>query len=128
MKSNDATTLRPNGDRIIDAPLVNINLTTFIVQLKQEETWKKSGQNAITLFKSMIMRIILIALHKNTEMKEHTTAGSISIQVIEGEMVFTTAEQTLTLGRGQMLVLHEGIPHSIFANTDTVFLLTLSIA
>lgn len=126
IKSNEATPQRPKGDRVIDAPLVNINLSACIEQVRQEEAWKKSDRNAITVFKSAMMRIVLIALHKDAEMKEHSAAGIISIQVIEGEMLFSTAAQTITLGRGQILVLHEAIPHSVVAKSETVFLLTLS--
>ena len=74
----------------------------------------------------MVMRLVLIALHKGAEMKKHTAAGTISVQVIEGEILFTTDEQTITLTSGQMLVLHEGISHSVLARKETVFLLTLT--
>lgn len=126
IKSNEATLLRPTGNHIIDAPMVNINLTDCIKQIRQEETWKKSDRNAMTIFKSRVMRLVLIALHKNAEMSKHTAPGTINIQVIEGEMLFKTAEQTITLSCGQILVLHEGIPHSVLAIKESVFLLTLT--
>jgi quercetin dioxygenase-like cupin family protein len=126
IKANEATGQRPKGGRVIDAPLVNISLAACIEQIRHEETWKKSDRNAITIFKSAMMRIVLIALHKDAEMKEHSAAGNISIQVIEGEMLFSTAAQTVILGRGQMLALHEAIPHSELARSETVFLLTLT--
>jgi quercetin dioxygenase-like cupin family protein len=125
-KFTEATANRPQGQHKLDAPLVTIDLTKFIVQIKQEEQWKKTDRNAITVFKSFVMRVVLIALHKGAEMKQHTTTAAISIQVIEGEMIFKTDEQIITLCNGQMLVLHEGIPHSVFAKEETVFLLTLT--
>ena len=127
-KFNDATANRPQGDRTLDAPLVTIDLSRFITQIKEEEQWKKSDRNAITIFKSLVMRIVLIALHKDAEMNKHTAAGTISVQVVEGEMLFTTDDQTITLCSGQMLVLHEGIAHSVLAKKETVFLLTISTA
>ena len=45
---------------------------------------------------------------------------------MEGEMQLTTAEQSVTLTSGQMLALHEGIPHSVVATKETIFLLTLT--
>ena len=122
----DATHNRPQGHRILDAPLVTIDLRFFIAQIKQEEQWKKTDRNAITIFKSLVMRIVLIALHKDAEMKDHTADGAINVEVIEGEMQFTTNEQTITLYAGQMLVLQEGITHSVLAKEETVFLLTLT--
>lgn len=125
-KFNEATEQRPQGQRTLDAALVTIDLGLFIKQIREEEQWEKSDRNAITIFKSLLMCIVLIALRKGAEMKKHTAAGTISVQVIEGEMLFTTDEQTVTLCSGQMLVLHEGIPHSVLAKAETVFLLTLS--
>jgi quercetin dioxygenase-like cupin family protein len=125
-KFNESTEQRPQGERTLDAALVTINLGLFLKQIREEEQWKKSDRNAITVFKSFVMRIVLVALHKGAEMKQHTASGTISVQVIEGEMQFTTDDQTVTLGSGQMLVLHEGIPHSVLAKEETVFLLTLT--
>lgn len=50
-KYNEATLQRPEGDRPMHAPLVDIDLPVFIKQIKQESTWKESGRNVITVFK-----------------------------------------------------------------------------
>ena len=125
-KFTEATSNRPQGDRTLDAPLVTIDLRLFIAQIKEEEQWKKNDRNAITIFKSLVMRMVLIALHKDAEMKTHTATETISLQVIEGEIQFTTNDQIIILTAGQILVLQEGIPHSVLAKTETVFLLTLA--
>lgn len=126
--TNKETQQRPNGDRKIDGPLVVIDLAACIEQIRQEETWRKSDRNAMTVFKSAMLQIVLIALHKGAEMKEHSTVGNISIQVIEGEMLLSTAAQTIILESGQMLALHEAVPHNVLAKSETVFLLTLTAA
>ena len=125
-KSNEATSQRPQGNRPIDASLVEINLPAFIKQIKEEEAWINNDRNAITVYKTNAMRIVLIALHKGAEMKRHEAAGIISIQIIEGHMIFTTDEKNVELYKGQMLALHEGIAHSVLAKEETIFLLTLS--
>ena len=125
-KFNEATTQRPQGDRTIDAPLVTIDLLSFIEQIRKEKLWKDSDRNAITIFKTNGMRIVLIALHKGAEMIKHIADGLISVQVLEGQMLFNTDEQSIKLGKGQMLALHEGIPHSLLAKEETIFLLTLT--
>ena len=125
-KFNDATKQRPQGERIIDAALVTIDLCSFTKQIKEEHAWKDSDRNAITVFKTDGMRIVLVALHKDAEMKKHTANGMISVQVLEGQVLFTTSEQTVELSKGQMLTLHKGIPHSVLAKAETVFLLTLT--
>ena len=125
-KFNDATKQRTQGIRIIDASLVTINLRSFTQQIKAEKAWEESDRNAITVFKTDGMRIVLIALHKDAEMKKHTAEGMISLQVLEGQMLFTTEQQSVELGKGQMLALHENVPHSVLAKEETIFLLTLT--
>ena len=110
----------------IDAALVTIDLPMFIKQIKQESSWKDGKRNAITVFKTNGLRIVLIALHKGAEMRRHIADGIISVQVLEGQMQFNTDVKSVELNKGQMLTLHERIPHSIMAVKETIFLLTLT--
>lgn len=126
-KFNEATPQRPEGDRTLDAPMVVMDLSSFMEQIKQEPSWKDSDRNSITIFKTDGLRIVMIALHEGAEMKTHTADGIISIQVLEGRISFATGEQTAELSKGQMLALHEGIAHSVIANRETIFLLTLAM-
>ena len=125
-KFNAATKQRPQGERIMDAALVTIDLRNFTKQIREEKAWKDSDRNAITVFKTDGMRIVLIALHKDAEMIKHTADGMISIQVMEGQILFTTKGQSIELDSGQMLALHENLPHSVLAKEETIFLLTLT--
>ena len=125
-RHNEATEQRPEGDRPVDAALVTIDLPMFKKQIKEESPWKSGKRNAITVFKTNALRIVLIALHEGTEMARHTADGVISVQVLEGQMQFNTDGKSVELSEGQMLALHERIPHSILAAKETVFLLTLS--
>jgi quercetin dioxygenase-like cupin family protein len=124
-KTNEATAQRTK-DHIVDAPLVSIDIPLFIEQIKNEASWKDSDRNTITVFKTNGLRILLIALHQGAEMVKHTANGHISVQVIEGQIKFTTDLQSIELHKGQMLALHECIPHSVLAIKETVFLLTLT--
>lgn len=125
-KYNESTPQRPEGDRSIDAALVTIDLPLFLEQIKQESSWKDSDRNAITVFKTNGLRIVLIALHEGAEMARHTANGIISVQVLEGRLQFNTEGQSVELNKGQMLALHERIPHSVHAIKETTFLLTLT--
>ncbi len=124
-KSNESTPQRPEGNRIIDAPLVNLDLNEYKSQIKNEKAWIENDRNAITLFKSNGLRLVLIALHKDAEMAKHSAKGMITVQVMEGLIRFSTDEQSVELSTGKMIVLHEGIPHSVLAIEESTFLLTL---
>jgi quercetin dioxygenase-like cupin family protein len=124
-KFNEATPQRPQG-RTIDASSVTINLLSFIEQIRSEDAWKDSDRNAITVFKTNGMCIVLIALHKGAQMIKHVVDGLMSVQVLVGEMLFTTDEQSIDLSKGEMLALHEGVPHSVIAKVETIFLMTIT--
>lgn len=126
-KSNKSTPLRPEGERDLDATLVTMDLFSLKTQIKEEESYKNSDRNAITIFKSEGMRIVLVALQKGAEMKTHKAPGIISVQVLEGYISFKTDQKTAERTIGQMLVLHAGIPHSVIAKEESVFLLTISM-
>lgn len=127
-KSNQATPLRPEGERVLDASLVQMDLAHFINQIQSEPTWKESDRNSLTIFKSENMRIVMIGLHEGAELKKHTANGIISVQVLEGHIRFQTDQQQTELQKGQMLTLHKNIPHSVFAIKESFFLLTLAVA
>lgn len=126
-KSTDATPQRPDGERVLNASLVEMNLEDVINQIKSETTWADSDRNSVTLFKSDSMRIVLIGLHENAELKPHKANGVISVQVIEGKIEFSTEEQTVHLEKRQMIALQEKIIHSVKALTESFFLLTLAM-
>ena len=116
---------RPDSNRQLDAPMLTFDLPSATERIKQEADWVSGKHNAITLMKSERMRIVLIAMHKGNEMKMHQAEGPISVHVIEGELQFTTEEKSVTLGKGQLLTLHENIQHGLVAKEETIFLLTM---
>lgn len=131
-KSNEATPLRPEGDRVLNAPMVEMDLNKFIDQLKGEVTWAESDRNTITVFKSDKLRIVLIGLKKNSELKKHIAPGYISVQLIKGQIEFTTNpdeenQHSAKLGVGQMVALQPHIPHKVVALEESFFLLSLSV-
>lgn len=125
-KFNEATPQRPE-DHMLDSSLLTIDIASFIEQIKNEPTWRDSDRNAITVFKTDGMRIVLIALHQGAEMIKHTADGVISVQVLEGNIRFTTDHNSVDLGKGQIATLHSNIPHSVNAIEESIFLLTLAI-
>jgi len=126
-QSNDATPQRPDGERILNATLVEMNLNEFIRQIKSETTWADSDRNSLTIFKSETMRIVIIGLHENAELKPHKANGVISVQVLEGKIEFTAEQQSTQIEKGQMIALQENITHSVRALTESFFLLTLAM-
>jgi quercetin dioxygenase-like cupin family protein len=109
-------------DRLLDAPLLIFDLHDVVEKIKQEAAWKMGERNAITLLKSPFMRIVLIALHKKTEINFHQSGNVISVQIIEGKVNF----QSLILKKGSLLTLHEDARHNLHAIEESVILLTVT--
>ncbi len=124
-KRIDATTLRPDGERTLYAPLVQMNLNKYIRQLKKEEAWATQDHNTITIYKSDFATIVLRGMHKKSERKTSAANGDMTIQVLRGKISITTEEQTLTLKKGQMIGIEAYMPHSVLAIRDSFFLLTI---
>jgi quercetin dioxygenase-like cupin family protein len=90
-----------------------MDLQKYIQQIKSETTWKTGEKNAITIFKSEKMKIVLIGLHDQAELKKHTANAQISVQVLEGEIQFSTEETSVVLTVGKMISLQPLIPHHL---------------
>jgi quercetin dioxygenase-like cupin family protein len=125
-KHNDATPNRPDGERLIDASSMLIDLGAFIKQIRREDAWKKNDRNSITVFKSDDMRIVLGGLHEGAEMVPHKAEGVMSIQVMEGLLEINTDELTGVLNSGQMVAIHKGSNYRIVAIEESIYLLTIS--
>ena len=124
-KDIESTPNRPEGDRIIDAQQLLIDIGSFAKQLKSEKQWKKSDRNSITVFKSDKMRIVLTALRKKAEMYTQYPDNILSLHIIVGRIVLETLSKKIKIGSGQILALHEKIPYTIRAKEKTLVLLTI---
>jgi quercetin dioxygenase-like cupin family protein len=102
-----------------------MDLNAFKHEVKNESTWAESDRNSVTIFKSETMTIVLIAMHKNAELKTHKADGVISVQVLEGKIEFNTDQQSTQIEKGQMIILQENIMHNVSAMMESCFLLTL---
>jgi quercetin dioxygenase-like cupin family protein len=125
-KSNKATQQRPEGDRVLYAPLIDVDLHKHIKQLRTEAAWKESDRDSITIYKSHSLCIVLVGLHQGAELKTHKVNGIISLQILDGNIKFLTEQQIIELHEGQMIILEEKLDHSIVAIKETFFLLTLN--
>ena len=59
-------------------------------------------------------------------MEENTIDSRLTIQVLDGLINVKTSVKSHDLTQGQVLVLHEGIPHTISATSDATLLLIVA--
>jgi hypothetical protein len=123
-KRNEATLNRPEGDRVIDAPYVFVNIPDFIRQLKSEDAWQKNDRNSITVFKTGRVTMVLTCLHAKAVLKNNLVDGIFTIQVLEGIIRVTTPDGDIDMQTNQVMAFHQLVDHSIVAQMDSVLLLT----
>lgn len=125
---NDSTINRPWGERPIDAPLVPIDIHGFTQQMMEEKAWQENDRNAITVFKTDNLTVVVSALHKDAEMKPGNVEGTgvMTLQILDGSVRFKANNESIELGRGQMVALHKHIPYTATALEETVCLITMA--
>ncbi len=127
-KRNEATQNRPEGDRVLDAPYVFINIPEFIRQLKSEEAWQKNDRNGITVFKTDRVTMVVTCLHAKAVLKNNLVDGIFTLQVLEGIIRVTTPDGDVDMQANQVMAFHQLVDHSILALMDSVLLLTNNAA
>ena len=126
MKYNESTPQRPEGDRVLNAPVVSVNIPEYIQILKSESTWKESDRNAITLYKTDKLQHVLVALHPGATLPDHQVNNSLTVHVYEGEIDFTVDGRTIRLKAGSMICLYPKMVHAVSSLSESVILLTVS--
>lgn len=123
-RRNEATLNRPEGDRVLDAPYVFMNLPDFIRQLKSEEAWQKNDRNGITIFKSERVTMVLTCLRAKAIMHDVLVDGIFTIHVLEGIVRVRTPDGEVDMQANQVMTFHQLVDHSIEAQMDAVLLFT----
>jgi quercetin dioxygenase-like cupin family protein len=105
------------------APASHFDLPQVIDELRRGDQYERTGHAARTLVKCPELRILLIVLRRNAELKEHRTNQPVSIHLLSGHIRVALPEYEETI-RG-LLVIEPGVAHKVSAVTDSAFLLTM---
>ena len=124
IKSNHSTENRPEGDRILDAPYVFTDIPMYLEQLRSEKTWAKNDRNAITVYKSDKITIVIAILKSGATVNDHSIDESLNFQVLSGELKVETEGRVFYTTSGQMMSFHGHLAHSITALADSEILIT----
>ena len=83
---------------------------------------------SVALFKSEQLEVIRLRLPLGKSMPMHQVAGEITVQCLEGVFDLETPEGVQQLQAGQLVFLHGGVPHGLFAVEDASVLVTIVLA
>jgi len=112
--------------RTLDAPMMLFDLQPQVQQLRQDESYRRTGRLGRTLAKSGRMRLVLVALDADIEVGTHHADSPMTIQVIEGLLGYRVGERDYELRSGQVLFFGPGDAHDIRALDESALLLTIS--
>ena len=102
------------------------DLPTLIKKMRHSKTWADGELNAMILLNSRDKQIVLTALHEGTEINSFQANDSITFQIIEGQLMFHTRKETVTIEKGQLLTINDNIKYSLSTLEETIFLLTIA--
>ena len=105
--------------------VAQFNLLREITDSEQKKPWP-SGLYSKTLFKKHDLRVVLISMQDAAHMKEHHADGTISIQVLKGQLRVSVNSKPYDLPTGSLFTLGHSIRHDVEAKGDSAFLLTIS--
>jgi quercetin dioxygenase-like cupin family protein len=115
--------IKDDGTMIDD--FAQFDLKHEIADAESKKPWQ-SGHSEKTLFKKPDFRVVLITMEKSARIKGHHADGTISVQVIKGEIRFLVGGKTNTLPAGSLFTLGASIKHEVEAAQDSAFLLTIA--
>ncbi len=83
------------------------------------------GAKTMTLVKTSAMEVIRLVLLAGKEISEHKAPGEITVQCLEGKVLFTAHGEQRELAAGKFLHLSTGEPHALKALDDSSLLVTI---
>ena len=126
IERSGSTSAFTERSRSISATLKQFDLPSLIEKMKESRSWKKGELKTLTLLNVPGRQIVLTAIHEGTEIDSFQTCDSITLQIVEGRILFRTSKEVKFLDEGQALTLFDNIKYSFTARSETVVLLTLA--
>jgi quercetin dioxygenase-like cupin family protein len=115
----------PSIDRPLSGPVLVQHLEEERKKTADATILARSGRNARTLVKDGPLRVTLVVVAKGGAIPPHKAEGPITVQPLAGRIRFRTPTGEQALGPGDLLALGAGIEHSVEADEEAAFLLTV---
>jgi len=104
---------------------LTFDLEAVAEELRAEAVYARDGQTARTLIRTPDLRVVLVALRAGKRISEHHASVTASVQTLSGHVRLQLPDRTADVPAGHLLVLGSGLPHDVYAETDSTFVLTL---
>ena len=106
---------------------------SFVKNINHEEVLQLTGQIKVEpgqiVSKILVLNdavsITVFSFSKGEEIGTHESTGDAFVQVLEGTGKFTVDKKEYLVHEGEVLVMPAKVPHSVYAEEDFKFLLTV---
>lgn len=113
-------------NRSLSGPTLTFDLAGQLEELREEDSYRRSGRAGRTLAKSGRMRVTLVAMARDNAIGTHQAHSPMTLHVLQGHIRFRANGEERELGAGELLFFGPGDAHDLRASEDSALLLTLS--
>jgi quercetin dioxygenase-like cupin family protein len=113
-------------ERSLTEPMMIFDLEPQLRELRDDESYRRSGRLGRTLARSGRLRLVLVALNAGVEVGTHQADSPMTIQLLQGRIGFRIEGDNHELRAGQVVFFEAGEAHDIRALDESALLLTIS--
>lgn len=103
---------------------MNFDIPSLIEILKQDPSWSRRELSTMILLKSPVKNIVLTLLPAGIEIRSVQLNDTITYQILEGKLKFQISNESVVLGKGELLKLNEKTKYQFDSLEESAFLLT----
>ncbi|MPZ22078.1 MAG: cupin domain-containing protein [Dehalococcoidia bacterium] len=109
-------------DHVLSADALMFDLNEEVTQLRNELASNRDRRGK-PLVKQRNLNVVLTAMRKGTELREHDVAGPAFVQVLDGAVEVRLDNSTIGVSKGQMVVFDSRVRHHVRALEDSAILI-----
>lgn len=123
---SDTDRLRQHPADRLASPVQVVDLAAEADRLRDEAHAPVGGHRQIAVVRDEGLTVILFLFDAGSQLKEHRTEGSVTINVLHGRLAVQAEGERHDLVPGRLLALAPGTMHSVQAAEPATMLLTVS--
>lgn len=119
---------RPFRPVDLDAKAIgSFDLNALAEQLSKEPQFEEEGRAGVTLARDAQVSVVLAALRKGTELREHRAPASALVTLLSGRATFVSepGSKRTEMAPGTLVAFSAELDHALVADEDCVCLIVI---